>query len=54
MKEGLTAFCAVGENRDQRSFQDMKDRFTLTNQDLIIYLQLREYYDYKVKREALG
>ena len=49
----MTAFCTVIENGDLRSFQDLKDRFALRNQDLFRYLQLRDYYNKKVKREAL-
>lgn len=53
MKKGMTAFCTVTKNGDLRSFQDLKDRFALRNQDLFRYLQLRDYYNKKLKREAL-
>lgn len=48
----MTAFCTATENGEIRSFEDLKKRFALKNQDLFRYLQLREYYNKEMKRPA--
>lgn len=47
----MTAFCTITENGQLRSFQDLKDRSALRNQDLFRYFQLREYYNKEIRRE---
>lgn len=46
---GITALCTVIKEGSILSFQDLKERFSLDNQDHFRYLQLRNYYNKEVK-----
>ena len=40
---GLTAYCTLLDKDTVRSFQDLKDKFGLQNQDHFRYLQIRDF-----------
>lgn len=48
-RQGLTALCLVGNNRELSDFKTMSDRFGFTPHDFYRYLQLRHYFDKNVK-----
>ena len=41
--KGLSAYCTLVKQGNVMSFQDLKDKFDLQNQDLFRYLQIRDY-----------
>lgn len=45
----ITALCTFIQKGKMRSFQDLKNTYDLTNQDLFRYLQMRDYYIKKIK-----
>lgn len=49
INKGVTAFCNLINNGEIRSFQYLKDKFSLDNRDFFRYLQLREYYNKEIK-----
>ena len=46
---GITALCTVTKDGNFMSFQQMKEKFALYNQDHFRYLQLRDYFEREVK-----
>ena len=49
-ENGLTAYCTLLEQDKVSSFQDLKDKFGLQNQDHFRYLQIRDYMNKKFPR----
>lgn len=49
MEKGLTAICTVTKKGEIISFQEMKNKYNLANQDLFRYLQMRDYFHKKIK-----
>lgn len=49
ISSGVTALCTVIRGGRFMSFQEMKDKFLLSNQDHFRYLQLRDYFNKEVK-----
>ena len=49
-EKGFTAICTVIQKGEMRSFQDLKNLFDLENKDLFRYMQMRDYYTKKVKK----
>ena len=48
---GITALCTITKENKIMSFQEVKDTFGVRNSDLFRYLQMRDYYDKKVKKK---
>lgn len=46
-KNGLTAYCTLLDRGTIMSFQDLKDKFGLQNQDHFRYLQIRDFFNKK-------
>ena len=51
--KGITAMCTITKEGNIVSFQEMKDIFGLTNADLFRYLQMRDYYIKKIKKDEV-
>lgn len=49
--KGITSFCTIIEKGEILSFQVLKEKVLLENQDFYRYLQVRSYYDKKNKRK---
>lgn len=47
--KGITSFSTIIKKGEILSFQQLKDNFLLENQDFYRYLQVRNYYDQKIK-----
>uniref|UniRef100_A0A3B1JE93 Reverse transcriptase domain-containing protein n=1 Tax=Astyanax mexicanus TaxID=7994 RepID=A0A3B1JE93_ASTMX len=47
--KGITALCSIVEGGEIMTFQTLKERFLLENQDFYRYLQIRSYFNQKVK-----
>ncbi|XP_054872348.1 LINE-1 retrotransposable element ORF2 protein isoform X1 [Amphiprion ocellaris] len=52
LSKGITAWCVLIKNGNFKSFQELKQEFDLTNQDHFRYLQLRDFYDKKIKNNV--
>lgn len=50
---GISAICTVIKDGNMRSFQEIKDLFGLGNADLFRYLQMRDYYLKKIKKDEV-
>ena len=51
VNDGITATCTIIKEGVMLSFQEMKDRFGVRNADLFRYLQMRDYYDKKIRKK---
>lgn len=47
--KGITAVCTATEKGEMKSFQQLKNKHDLTNQDLFRYLQVRDYFIKQIK-----
>ena len=54
VNDGITATYTIIKEGVMLSFQEMKDRFDVRNADLFRYLQMKDYYDKKNKKEGWG
>lgn len=50
-ERGITAMCTLIDHNNFKSFQSLKEEFSLENRDMFRYLQLRHFYDTEIKRE---
>ena len=46
---GITTYCTISSNTSLKSFQYLKDKHDLQNQDFYRYLQLRHHFDKNIK-----
>lgn len=49
---GLTAICTAIKNENFMSFQEIKQKYDLSNQDHFRYLQLRHFFNKEIKRSV--
>lgn len=49
---GLTAICTLIKNGNFMSFQEIKQKYDLSNQDHFRYLQIRDFFNKKIKRSV--
>ena len=50
--KGITAWCVLTKDGKFKGFQELKKDFDLNNQDHFWYLQLRDFYDKKIKHNV--
>ena len=51
---GITSICTMVKSGDIDSFENLKRKYELSNQDFYRYLQVRDYFGKKVKRSTPG
>ena len=49
---GITAICKVIQKGEMRNFQDLKNTYGLENQDLFRFLQMRDFYIKRIKKNT--
>lgn len=49
-QKGITAFCSITSKGEIQDFQNLKIKYDLEKQDFYRFLQVRHYYDTKIRR----